>query len=254
MKNLRKLVPKEEIDALFKEIYDYPVVEKGQEKRESQVDKNYKIFIYKLKKIFRSSFLRYIPIDLSVEGYSVYKNTIPVDKPLLSVGFDIEEKYRFFISVDELFIKTIENVFQANNPFRNQEDNNNTQQYIENILEKTSLSIFENLPLKKNKIVLSKPVFYEEDFVCIKFDCKISNKEAYFYVSFDEILIDLMEIKPFIFYSPTTLGKKNINQLKKHTFVKVTLETKPVKISKKQLKENMEITLNEINIIKRYIT
>ncbi len=252
MKNLRKLVPKEEIDALFKEVYNISTTEEYREEKKEKFDDKYRIFSYKVKRTFRENLLKYIPIDFTINGYSMLENTVSTHNPLFSVGLDIEEKYRFFISVDEVFIKAVEEILHKNNPF-SEKNESNVHQHIEKVLEKTCISVFDSLPLKKKKILLSKPVFYEEEYICIQFFGKLEDKIVNIYVSFDEILLDLAEFKPIILSQPTTLGKRNLKELKKHTFVKLTLETEPIKISKKVLKEGSEISVKDINIKRKYV-
>ncbi len=252
MKNLRKLVPKEEIDALFKEVYNISTTEEYREEKKEKLNDKYRVFSYRVKRTFRENLLKYIPIDFTINDYSMLEKTVSTDKPLFSVGLDIEEKYRFFISVDEIFIKAVEEIFQKNNPF-SEKNENNIHQHIEKVLEKTCLSIFESLPLKKKKVALSKPVFYEEEYICIQFSGKLENKIVNIYVSFDEILLDLAEFKTIIFSQPTTLGKRNLKELKEHTFVKIAFETEPIRISKRALKEGSEISIKDINIKRKYI-
>ena len=251
MKNLRKLVPKEEIDALFKEVYSFSSEE---EKQKNEVNlpikrKDLNILSYKIKKFLKKNFLSFLPLDISVTDISV-KEKISRDKPLFSVGYDIEGKYRFFIYTDEEYFKILEDILRNKSP--DLLDKNSIQSFTEKIFDSTIYKILTDLPLERRKLVTSSPSLYEEENIHLMYTLKIEGKEIHVCVSFDEFLLDILDIKPIIYFPPTTLGKRRLEELKRYISVNMILETEPIfiPVSKLVNKEEIKMGKIEVNIIR----
>ncbi len=250
MKNLRKLVPKEEIDALFKEVYSFSSEE---EKQKNEVNlpvkrKDLNILSYKIKKFLKKNFLSFLPLDISVTDISV-KEKISRDKPLFSVGYDIEGKYRFFIYTDEEYFKILEDILRIKSP--ESVDKNSVHSFTERIFDSTINEILTDLPLERRKLVTSSPSLYEEENIHLMYTLQIEEKKTYICVSFDEFLLDILDIKPIIYFPPTTLGKKRLEELKRYISVNIILETEPVLIPVSKLINKDEIKIKSLKIRKK---
>ncbi len=245
MKDLRKLVPQEELDALFKEVYQREAIKETREdnKDDKKIEKEFLILGYKVKKILKKSFVSILPVNFQIdevfsEGY--FSNT-----PLISLGYDLEGKFRFFISVEEKIISILDAIINKEIFIK---EKSSTQQYIEAFLEKSLSEILEEIPLRKKKLISSSLSFYEDEVEILSFNARINNKEIKIFISFDKILFEVFEISPFIFSPLTSVGKKNLNKLKEVIPVKVVSETYPIKVPFSLLREGSEIPLKGIKI------
>jgi len=248
MKNLRKLVPQEEIDALFREVYSTKEEKKEDYFSEtSPISKKHKILGYKIKKLIKISFLSILPVKMEIKNYRFINSINNIS--LLSVGFDLEGKYRLYISVDENIFDILESVFKKNSLIVN--ENENAQKVVEKFLEDVGNRILNDVEMKKRKIYTTQLVFYEDDVSHIQYEVEIEDVRLNLFVSFDEFLLDTVEVKPIIFSTPTNKGKKSLEALKKRTYIKILYETKKIDIESSELYAGNEITIKKIEIKRR---
>jgi hypothetical protein len=249
MKNLRKLVPKEELDALFKEVYQSEYKEEINKEEKKSLDFRFYIFGYKIQKFIKKSFLSVIPIPFKVKDFSVEKYTDSIGKNLISTGYDLEGKFRFFVSIEQKIEDIIKELLEKNGtPF-----NKTSQEIIEAFLDQLASQILEEINLKKKKLLTSYISFYEDDVISFSFDCSVENKDIKVYVIFEEYLLDFIENSQIIYSPLTTLGKKNLKELKKYIPVRIVFETAPVYIPSFLLKEGEEIAINNLKVRRKKI-
>ncbi len=247
MKNLRKLVPKEELDALFREVYQIEYKEQEQQKKEeNKENRKYNVFAYKIQKVIKRTFVSLIPVNFSIKNFSIKTFDEEESKNFISTGYDLENKFRFYISIDQ----TIEGILEKLLIKESIIDSKNIQLLIEKFLDNTAVQILDEFQLKKKRVASSQLSFYDEEVITISFHCKIDKANITICVSFEEIFLDIFNIKPIIFSQPTSIGKKNLKAIKRYIPIQVISETFPLNIPANLLKENQELTFRNIKIRK----
>ena len=130
-------------------------------------------------------------------------------------------------------------------------DKNSIHSFTERIFDSTINEILTDLPLERRKLVTSSPSLYEEENIHLMYTLKIEGKEIHVCVSFDEFLLDILDVKPIIYFPPTTLGKRRLEELKRHISVNMILETEPILIPVSKLVNKEEIKIKSLKIRKK---
>ncbi|HHG75180.1 MAG TPA: hypothetical protein ENK22_09040, partial [Persephonella sp.] len=95
-------VSKEELDALFREIYS------THEKREIdyipktlKVKEEYSFFAYKYKNNLKSFIISNLPVKVHLLSFKAYEGNNVENKNFYVSGYDVEKKYRVYLTVSE---------------------------------------------------------------------------------------------------------------------------------------------------------
>ncbi|WP_457641266.1 hypothetical protein [Persephonella sp.] len=250
---MRKLIPKEELDALFKEIYSSEVTDKDYNKTarhiKEETDK-YRFLLYKYKLPLKKILISSIPVKVKIVDIRIYKQEEIEDKNVFLSSYDIEEKFRFYITISENISSVEKSIYEDNiySLFQNENNTPNLQLILENIYKAIVKTVQTDFPFKFRK--LNRPIiqFYDNNLIVIEYVVKMDKEDITVSLLFEELMLETIDINPFIYSPPTSYGKKNLDKLKEKIPLKVIAETQPINIDLNMLKENCVIDLNRIKI------
>ncbi|WP_456403061.1 hypothetical protein [Persephonella sp.] len=250
---MRKLIPKEELDALFKEIYsaetgekDYSInVEKGK-----RLEHRYKFLMYKYRSILRKTIVSSLPLRIKFLKTEVLKNSEIEDRNRFLFPYDIEGKYRFYVGISEniteieskLYKEDIYSIIKKESSFHN---------LMESISNTIVKQIQSDFPFRFKKVPSSAVQFYNEDYITAEYHVGIEDTEVVFSLFFEELMIEAVEVDSIIYSNPTSYGKKLIEKLKKRIMINISVESEPCIIDINKLKVGETIELNQIKITNR---
>ncbi|WP_293445240.1 hypothetical protein [Persephonella sp.] len=235
-------VSKEELDALFREVYSTP------EKREIdyttqtlKIKEEYSFLAYKYKNILKGFLISNLPVKVQLKSFKAYEGSDVDNKNFFVSGYDVEKKYRVYLTVSE----NIEDVIKKaeGDLYRLFDEKFNVQNFIENLSESFISELKKDLPFSYKKINSSSLQFYEDKFVKLEYIFSLEESRTEFSIWLEKELLENGEISPFIFSPPTSLGKKKLKRLKDLLKIRIEIESEPVVIDSKDLKVGNEIDL-----------
>ncbi|WP_456464702.1 hypothetical protein [Persephonella sp.] len=233
-------VSKEELDALFREIYS------THEKREIdyipktlKVKEEYSFFAYKYKNNLKSFIISNLPVKVHLLSFKAYEGNNVENKNFYVSGYDVEKKYRVYLTVSE----NIEDVIKKaeGDLYRLFDEKFNVQNFIESLSENFILELKKDLPFSYKKISNSSLQFYEDHFVKLEYIFSLEESRTEFSIWIEKELLENGDISPFIYSPPTSLGKKRLRKLKDLIKIRLEIESEPVLIDMKDLKIGNEI-------------
>lgn len=236
---MRKLIPKEELDALFKEIYSTETTETDyniQKKEIKPLDSRYRFLMYRYKTALKKILISNLPVKVNIQNTSVTKNGGFEDKNLLLYSYDIEGKFRFFVGISESITSVEKKIYEENiySLFKNEYD-------LYSIMENISISIVKTVqndfPFKFKKINGSAVQFYNDDFVIFDYSLNLDGENVVISLLFEELMLEAVEPDVFIYSPPTSYGKKLLERVKKRVSLKLYVESEPFNIDLNKLKE-----------------
>lgn len=236
-------VPKEELDALFREVYnlsktteDYYISSPLKKKDE------YKFLAYKYKKPIKSFLLAQLPFKFQIKNFAAFEgNSVPEDN-LFITGYDVEKKYRLYITANEN-LEEILNKKLNSDIHKLTGEKFNPQNLIDRLSEDILQYLKKDFPFIIKKINTPYLQFYEDEFIKLEYKIEIGGFESEISIWIEKSLVEAGDISPFVFSPPTLNGKKKINSLKELIEIEYIVETKPLEMSLDQLKLNNEIDI-----------
>ncbi len=240
-RDMKYKVSKEELDALFREVY-------SQEKREIdytpqtlKIKEEHSFLAYKYKNILKGFLISNLPVKVQLKSFKAYEGSDVDNKNFFVSGYDVERKYRVYLTVSE----NIEDVIKKaeGDLYRLFDEKFNIQNFIESLSENFISELKKDLPFSYKKISSSSLQFYEDQFVKLEYIFSLEESKTEFSIWIEKELLENGEISPFICSPPTSLGRKRLKRLKDLLKIRLEIESEPVVINMKDLKVG-----NEINI------
>ena len=236
-------VSKEELDALFREVYSTP------EKREIEyttqtlkIKEEYSFLAYKYKNILKSFLISNLPVKVHLKTFKAYEGSNVDNKNFFVSGYDVEKKYRVYLTVSEN-IEDIVKEKTGGDLYRLFDEKFNVQKFIENLSDTFVSELKKDLPFSYKKINSSSLQFYEDQFVKLEYIFSLENSKTELSIWIEKELLENEEISPFIYSPPTSLGKKRLKRLKDLIKIRLEIESEPVVIDINDLKEGNEIDI-----------
>ncbi len=248
---MRKLIPKEELDALFKEIYSAEITEPNYttpEKEEVQLSAQLKFLMYRYKTALRRILISNLPVKVSVLSSSVSRNREIEDKNNFLFSYDVEGKFRFFIVISEN-ITSIERKIYEENIYSLFKNDNNLYSIMESISLSMVKTIQNDFPFRFKKINSSAIQFYNDDFIAFDYAVNIADDNVTVSIFFEELMLEAVEPEAFIYSPPTSYGRKLLEKLKRKITVELSVESEPVNIDLNMLKEGTVVDLSSVKFI-----
>ncbi len=235
-------VSKEELDALFREVYSSP------EKRDIdyttqnlKVKEEYSFLAYKYKNILKSFLISNLPVKVQLKTFKAYEGSNVDNKNFFVTGYDVEKKYRVYLTVSE----NIEDIVKekSGDLYRLFDEKFNVQNFIENLSNNFVSEMKKDLPFSYKKINSSSLQFYEDYFIKLEYIFSLEDSRTELSIWIEKELLENGEISPFIFSPPTSLGKKKLKRLKDLLKIRLEIESEPVVIDINDLKVGNEIDI-----------
>ncbi|ACO04595.1 MAG TPA: hypothetical protein DEP48_01740 [Persephonella sp.] len=248
---MRKLIPKEELDALFKEIYNTETTEidyTTDRKELKLLDARYRFLMYRYKTALKKIFVSNIPIKVSIKETSVTKNREVEDKNNFLYSYDVEGKFRFFIGISES-IATVERKIYEENIYSLFKNENNLHSIMENISLSIVKTVQNDFPFKFKKINSSAVQFYNDDFITFDYNLELEGDSITVSLFFEELMLEAVETDVFIFSPPTSYGRKLLEKLKRKIILKLSVDSEPVDIDLSKLRKGSVIDLDKIKFM-----
>ncbi len=202
-----KKIPKEEFEALFEEIYN--IKSSSNVKKEisyNLVKPVYTFYGYKFLKLFNKVSANISTLPVLIKDFEIEKLENFIETA--HFGFDIENKYRFFVSIEERGILVIEEFLREN--LINVE---NLHNYVVDNFKKIFENTLEILELNLNPVSPTFPKFYSLNILNIKFFAKTLDEDIAINVYLDESLFESENIAKYIFIPPSTKEQEGLSKL-----------------------------------------
>ena len=201
-----KKIPKEEFEALFEEIYKTKTYKIPIKEETIKLKPIYTFYGYKLLRVFNKTATNVSTLPILIEDFEIERtNTLP---ETAHFGFDIENKYRFFVSLDEDGILAVEEFLREN--MINIE---NIHGYIIENFKNTFEKMLYQLNLKAQPVSSTFPSFYSFNLLNIKFFTKVLEKSIILDIYLDESLFESENISKYILMNPSTKEVENLSKL-----------------------------------------
>lgn len=235
-------VSKEELDALFREVYSSPQTEKDYTIPSLKVKEEYKFLAYKYRYALKNFLISNIPVQFDIVSFNSYVGNQVSERNFYINGYDVEKKYRLYVCVSE----NIEDIINEHLNFDMNKLLNekfNIQGFLDNLSDTMVSQLKNDFPFTFRKI--NRPViqFYEDEFVKLEYKLDIKGESAQINLLIEKTMIDSVDISPFIFSIPTTAGKKKLKKLKDMIPISIEIISKPIDITVDMLKEGQEIEI-----------
>jgi len=202
-----KKIPKEEFEALFEEIYKVKGFDTSiKEETQTKLKPVYIFYGYKILRIFNKIAANVSVLPVLIKNFEIEKtNNTP---EIAHFGFDIENKYRFFVSLDENGILFIEEFLKEN--MINIE---NLHSYVIESFKSIFEKMFNELNLKTVPVSSTLTKFYSLQLLNIKFFAKVLDENITLNVYLDEPLFESENISKYILINPSTKELQNLSKL-----------------------------------------
>ena len=233
-------VSKEELDALFREVYSTPTGQQNYTIPDLDKKEEYYFAAYKYKNTIKSYLVSHLPFKISLREFNAFEGTKTPEENLFISGYDIERKFRLFITASEEIQLVIDSNLIEHSFIK---ESFNIQSFIDSMSEHMVSSIKSDFPYQFRKIGTIPLQFYDDKFVKFSYNVEINDTSVNISIWFDKGLIETIEIPPIIYSTPTTAGKRNLKKLKDLLYIDFSVESEPVKININQLKPGQNITL-----------
>lgn len=224
-------VPKEELNALFKEIYSFN--ENNNYPQESQkLNPAFIFYGYKFKAILNKGILNSNKIPVFIKDFEVkYFENQPKK---VHTGYSLENKYRIFFDIEENLL----NENDLNNEIVN------GFELLNSLIENFSDKILSNINLKSEKIVHPYTYFYTENILEYSFNLFIADKTSKFKIYLEEDLLTSESISKWIILNPTSQEREKIRKLKKKLTANLNIISNPIDINnRKQTFDNLDFKI-----------
>jgi hypothetical protein len=229
-------VSKEELDALFREVYSTDEITEGNYtltplKRKEEL----KFLAYKYKAPLKSFLISNLPAKIFIKSFEAYEGNRSPEENIYITGFDVEKKYRLYITISEDFESIIQSKISSDiNKIL--ENNFNIQNFINLLSEHLIFYIKKDFPFSIKKINHPSIQFYEDEFVKLEYKLEVENSPAEISILIEKNLIEAVDISPFLFSPPTTTGRKKLRKLKELIKLNHIILSDAVNINIKDLK------------------
>ncbi|WP_029521285.1 hypothetical protein [Persephonella sp. IF05-L8] len=235
-------VSKEELDALFREVYSTPQTEKNYTIPSLKRKEEYKFLAYKYKYALKNFLISNIPVEFSIVSFNSFTGSQVSEKNFYINGYDVEKKYRLYICASES-IEYIINEHLSYDVNKLLNEKFNTQSFLDSLSETLISQLKNDFPFTFRKI--NRPViqFYEDEFIKLEYKLDIKGEPAQINLLIEKTMVNSVDISPFIFSIPTTAGKRKLKKLKDILPVSVEIVSKPINISVDMLKSGQEIEI-----------
>ncbi|SNZ03925.1 hypothetical protein SAMN06265182_0508 [Persephonella hydrogeniphila] len=233
-------VSKEELDALFREVYSSSNTERGNYTTQPlKIKEEYTFIAYKFKHIVKSYLVSSLPAKIRLKTYKALEGNEASVENYYITGYDVENRYRVYISVSDNLEDIVKGDFHSllNEKF-------NTQRFVENLSENFVSELKKDIPFSFKKINIGTIQFYEDSFVKLEYIFDIGDNQVEISVWIEKELVETGEFSPVIYTPPTSVGKKRIKRLKEILPVEVSIDTEPIMIKREQLKVGNELKVD----------
>ena len=235
-------VSKEELDALFREVYSSPQAEKDYTTPSLKIEEEYKFLAYKYKYALKNFLISNIPVQFNIVSFNSYIGNQISEKNFYINGYDVEKKYRLYVCASE----SIEDIINQHLNFdvnKLLNDKFNIQGFLDNLSDTMVSQLKNDFPFTFRKI--NRPViqFYEDEFVKLEYKLDIKGRTAQISLLIEKTMVDAVDISPFVLSPPTITGKKKLKKLKDMLPVSFEVISKPVNIPVDILKSGQEIEI-----------
>ncbi|WP_457624172.1 hypothetical protein [Persephonella sp.] len=236
-------VSKEELDALFREVYSttYTGEENYTPQRQKEKEE-YRFIAYKYKNVLKNFLVSSIPVKVHLDDYRAYEGTVVEEKNLYIAGYDVEKKFRVYITITERFDTAVRERFSSE-IYTLLGEQFNTQRFVENLAEAVVGELKKDFPYIYRKINTAGIQFYDDEYIKLQYSFEFDGDRVDFCVWIEKSLLETGEVSPVIYSAPTSLGKKKLKKLKELIPVRHVFESEPVMIQLDRLREGEEIII-----------
>jgi hypothetical protein len=235
-------VSKEELDALFREVYSSSSVERGNYTTKAlKVKEEYSFIAYKFKHMIKSYLVSSLPVKIRLKSYRALEGDDVSLENAYITGYDAENRYRVYISVSDNLADIVK---EKGDIYSLLNEKFNTQKFVENLSENFISELKKDIPFSYKKVNTGAVQFYEDSFVKLEYMFDIEGHDLEISVWLEKEIVEAGEFSPIIHTQPTSVGKKRIKKLKDILPVEVCTYTEPVMIKKDQLKVGNEFSVN----------
>ncbi len=235
-------VSKEELDALFREVYSQEKREVDYTSQTLKIKEEYSFLAYKYKNILKSFLISNLPVKVHLISFKAYEGSNVDNKNFFVSGYDVEKKYRVYLTVSEDIEDAVKE--KTGDLYRLFDEKFNVQNFVESLSENFVSELKKDLPFSYKKINSSSLQFYEDQFVKLEYIFSLEESKTEISIWIEKELLENEEISPFIYSPPTSLGKKRLKGLKNLLKIRLEIESEPVVIDINDLKEGKEININ----------
>ncbi|NPA58091.1 MAG: hypothetical protein GXN94_02230 [Aquificae bacterium] len=235
-------VSKEELEALFREIYSSK--DTGGRNYAStglKEAKEYQFLAYKYRSVLKNHLVSSLPIKLRPVSYGAFWGSSTEDKNIYIAGYDVEKKFRVYTTVSEKFDTAVKSGIGMYSLLDLQF---NTERFVDSLGEAVVSRLKKDYPYNYKKINTAGLQFYDEEFLKLSYRFEIGGEEVDFCIWLDRGFVETDSVSPFITSPPTSLGRKKLKKLKENLTVNFVVESKPVMVDINKLREGEEISLN----------
>ncbi|RMA97762.1 hypothetical protein [Hydrogenothermus marinus] len=226
-------VPKEELNALFEEIFDNKNINlKSTDLKKKDIKGLYKFYGYKLKSIFNSTLADMSSIPIIIKDFTISNYDNNVKKAFL--GIDFEKKYRVFFDIDEQFIKNIENYSKSI-----QLEKNYPLRIVQNIIENLADNLLKEINLNSEKLSNPYTHFFDQEVIEFKYECFLEDKSSYISIYLEKNFLESEVLGKWIYSKPTSQEIIKINKLKSLLRFDLEIISQPI---------NIDLTQNNIKL------
>ncbi len=224
-------VPKEELNALFHEIY-----KKGDEPdlvitEQNLNDALVNFYGYKFLKLFNRYLSQKFSIPIFIKNFKVDKYQGELSKSY--IGYSIEDKYRVYFDIDypENFdIVSFDTLLE--------------------IVKGLSEEFINHLRLKSSYIGSSYTYFFTEEVLIYSYNLYVEDNPLVLKVYIEKEFLDAGLISHWILSNPVSEEKRRIEKLKSRISVYADIESEPIKIDISQnrikLPNNLKFSIKNV--------
>ncbi|WP_457642869.1 hypothetical protein [Persephonella sp.] len=234
-------VSKEELDALFREVYSTAYEEEKNYTTSPLKEKEeYKFFAYRYLHPLRSFLISSIPVKLKLTSFKALEGKEPPEENMYISGYDVEKKFRIYITASDRFGEA---VIDSSFDYSVLDGQFNPQNFLNSFAENIVQEIRRDFPYTYRKLSAGTLQFYDDVFIRFSYSFDINGESVNFSIWLDRAFVESEVLPPVIFSPPTTAGRKKLKKLKEMIKVNYILESEPVNINISDLKAGKELTL-----------
>ncbi|NPA13260.1 MAG: hypothetical protein GXO45_04655 [Aquificae bacterium] len=229
-------VSREELEALLREVSNPSQPYEKSKPPKTKVDSTYNFLCYKCGTLIKKSFVSNYPIETYLKGYNLSFLSNVGDRNVYTAGFDVEGKYRVFLTVGENIDTAIHDK-RVSNQF-------NGQQIVEKLSTDVIQGLREDFPFIYKKIYSFPLQFYSDELVRFEYLFSIEGEDVKVCLWLERDFIENGDINRIIYSPPTSVGKRKLKGLKELLKVDVCIQSEPIQLERNTLQEGQEIDLN----------
>ncbi|MBK3331895.1 hypothetical protein GWK41_02285 [Persephonella atlantica] len=236
-------VSKEELDALFREVYSSSIYEEDISRKNLTPTKEHLFLAYKYKNIIKRYMVSTLPLKIKLKRFSCYTGKDIETDNLFIAGYDVEKKFRVYVTVNTNFEETVNRKFSTGiNSILDRDFN--VQSFVELLSEHLITELKKDFPYSYKRINSPVLQFYEDDFVKLEYIYSVDGDEGEVSVWIEKVLLESEDISPIITSPPTTVGKKKIKKLLSMINVQYIIESEVIDIPVNKLKIGSELSID----------